>query len=119
WALLCSARNTTRTFSESSTWETEIMIDFQDMSSEDLRELIDKASDEIRRRRVLASAEERMRSLTNEVLDAEGVASGEPWRETLFGYPVDWEVTHPLPDSDVEATWVNEVQGNRYAPGSP
>lgn len=93
-------------------------MDFRDMTDDELKDLMERADDEIRRRRVLASAVDRMQALTNEVLDAEGVVSGEPWRETLFGYPADWEVTHPLPDSDVEATWVNEVQGNRYEPGS-
>ena len=91
---------------------------FDDLSFSELEELWEAANEELDRRRTLATAKGQIEEIEQAALAAEGIKDGEPWRETVLGYPVGHTVTHPLPDSDEEGTWTNTRPRNPYAPGS-
>lgn len=95
------------------------MTDFKSLTEEELTTLIQGASDELSRRRFLADAPKRVEAIVRHSLDAEGVQDGQPWQETVLGYPEGFKVTYTLPNGEGEGLWVNLRPGNRYAPGSP
>lgn len=90
------------------------MIDFAGMSSEELEQLIDGATAEVRKRRVLESAQRKAEELSREVLAAEGVNEGDPWRQPTGAhdaYPMGWVVEHG------GQMWESLVAGNVWEPG--
>lgn len=89
------------------------------LESSELEQVAQRVADILAERAVLRGAEERMDELAQQVISAKGVTWGDSWVEVISGYPVGWEVAHPLPGSDEVGTWVNIQPGNRYAPGSP
>lgn len=95
------------------------MTDFKSMTEEELTALIQGASDELSRRRFLVEAPKRVEAIVRQSLVAEGVQDGQPWQETVLGYPEGFVATYALPNGEGEGVWVNQRPGNRYAPGSP
>lgn len=84
-----------------------------------LAELIDRRRSldrEINRRHAVDNAERQLEELNRTVLDAQGLAPGDPWREPSGAhdaYPAGWTVTH-----DGRA-WTSMVAGaNMWEPGS-
>lgn len=77
----------------------------------DQRRRIDK---ELARRATMRTGAGRIESIVREVLDAEGVQEGDPWRQpTGYAdvYPKGWTVTHD------GKTWVSLIDGNSLEPG--
>ena len=92
-------------------------MDFTGMSVEELRSLMQSAQAEIDRRFKIDNAPLEIDRIVRDALNAEGIQEGAPWQESTLGYPVDFTVTYPLPDSAEVGTWVNMVPANVYAPG--
>lgn len=90
------------------------MIDLHTYNDVELSELLEAAKAEVGRRAVLADAENALRNLNQDVLNAKGVVLGAAWVQPTGAhdaYPQDWEVTLG------GKTWVSLVNANVWKPG--
>src|SRR5690625_1924587 len=84
----------------------------ESLTLSELRELENEVAEQIRRREVLESAQDRLIQVEQEILAAEQVEQGEPWRPLVLGYPKGWRVTHQ------GEWWVSNLDRNTWEPGS-
>lgn len=86
----------------------------QDKTLEELETLYTEVQRELARRHTLATAATEADNRARQVLDAEGLSEGDPWREPSGAhdaYPEGWEVTH---NGD---RWRSVKTGNMDEPG--
>lgn len=90
------------------------MIDITDMSNAELAELKQTVDAEAERRALLDNGPAMLRNLNQQVLNAEGVAMDDPWRQPTGAhdaYPEGWTSTY---DGEL---WESLVNGNTHRPG--
>ena len=89
-------------------------MDFSNMTNAEVAALHRDVTAEQRRRQVIALAPARISVVGRQVLAAEGVSEGDPWRQPTGyhdAYPSGWQVTHN------GKTWVALRNGASGEPG--
>lgn len=89
-------------------------LDLSALSLEELINLRGRVAAEIHRKQTLADAPARVDELATQVLTAEGIAPGDPWRAPTGAhdsYPSGWLVTHG------GKTWESLIPANVWEPG--
>lgn len=84
------------------------------LTTDDLKVALAAIQEILGRRYTLETAEQRAEELAREVLDAEGLSCGDPWRPPSGAhdaYPQGWTVDH---DGGV---WESLISGNAHEPG--
>lgn len=92
-------------------------VDLSVLSDTELDGLLDDVKAEVSRRVVVANAPARIREINQQVLNASGIAPGDPWDKkmrTRGGYSKGWTVTHR--DGIV---FESQIDNNVWEPGDP
>lgn len=82
-----------------------------------LDKLAEAVTSDINKRAVIASAEARQSELNQDVLNAEGIRPGDPWRQPTGAhnaYPQGWPAEHP---EGSDRMWESLINGNVHEPG--
>lgn len=90
-------------------------MDFSSMTNTEVAALHRDITAEHRRRRAIALAPARISAVGRQVLAAEGVSMGDPWRQPTGAhdaYPEGFTVTHD------GKTWLNLTPANAWEPGT-
>lgn len=88
-------------------------ITWSALTAAEVDQMIDLLNSELKRRHLLATAEQTVTEIGHAVLDNEQIGMGDPWRQPVtVGYPRNWEVVHG------GKTWVSTVANNVWTPGA-